>query len=305
MTQVIYKIVNLVNDKFYIGSTTNKKVRFRQHRKLLRGNRHHCKHLQAAWNKYGEEKFDFRVVEEVPVAVSLQKVEETYLVKYVGQSYCYNTGHSADAPWRNAPAHKTPNFGRVMAEEQKQQISQSLKTFYAEDYFNHPRVGKTHTEETKQRISEAKKGQNAGENHYRYGKTVSEEVRKKIGDTQRGKPKKPGRTLSEEGRAKVRANIEAGRSHKHWVGRQHTEESKQKMRKRVQETTSGRVFDSLTAVLQHYQMTMPTLRRALVSGAPIGKGKFSGLVFVYLEQPPCQPETSMLQTHKSETPLAC
>ena len=65
MTQVIYKIINRVNDKFYVGSTVNKKVRFREHRKQLRGNRHHCKHLQAAWNKYGEVKFDFVVVEEV------------------------------------------------------------------------------------------------------------------------------------------------------------------------------------------------------------------------------------------------
>jgi hypothetical protein len=53
------------------------------------------------------------------------------------------------------------------------------------------------------------------------------------------------------------------------------------MRKSVVERTSGQVFDSLTAVLAHYQMTMPTLRRALVAGKPITKGKFAGLVFVY------------------------
>lgn len=67
----------------------------------------------------------------------------------------------------------------------------------------------------------------------------------------------------------------------HWLGRTHTEEAKQKMRKRVLEQTSGQTFDSLTAVLEHYQMTMPTLRRALVAGKPITKGKFVGLVFVY------------------------
>ena len=43
----------------------------------------------------------------------------------------------------------------------------------------------------------------------------------------------------------------------------------------------SQMFDSLTAVLTHYQMTMPTLRRALVAGKPITKGKFVGLVFVY------------------------
>lgn len=278
MSQVIYKIVNLVNDKFYVGSTIHKKVRFRQHRKLLRGNRHHCKHLQAAWNKYGEEKFDFCVVEEVPESVSLQQVEDRWLKTHVGQTYCYNTGHSSDAPWRNAPAYKTPNFGRPVTEEQKQQISQTLKDFYAQDYYNHPRVGKQHTEETKAKISASKKANPVA---YWEGKERSDETKAKIGDTQRGKPKKAGRKVSEAGRAKIRANIEAGRSHMHWLGRTHTEEAKQKMRKKVLEQTSGQLFDSLTAVLTHYQMTMPTLRRALLAGAPISKGKFAGLVFVY------------------------
>lgn len=278
MTQVIYKIVNLVNDKFYVGSTTNKKVRFRQHRKLLRGNRHHCKHLQASWNKYGEEKFDFRVVEEVPSDMSLQEVEERWLNAHVGKNYCYNTGHSADAPWRNAPAYKTPNFGRVMSEGQKAQISTALKEFYAQDYANHPRVGKTHTEQTKERIRQAKL---ANPTRAWLGQERSEETKAKISAAQVGVPKGPGRKVSEEGRAKIRANIEAGRSHMHWLGKNHTEEAKQKMRKKVLEQTSGQLFDSLTAVLAHYQMTMPTLRRALVSGKPIGKGKFTGLVFVY------------------------
>jgi len=278
MTQVIYKIVNLVNDKFYVGSTIHKKVRFRQHRKLLRGDRHHCKHLQAAWNKYGEEKFDFHVVEEVPDAVSLQEVEDRWLKEHVGQTYCYNTGHSSAAPWRNAPAYKTPNFGKTVSEEQRQQISQTLKDFYAQDYSNHPRVGKQHTEETKAKISAAKMANPVAPWE---GRRRSEETKAKIGDTQRGKPKGPGRKVSEEGRAKIRANIEAGRSHMHWLGKTHTEEAKQKLRKKVLEQTSGQIFDSLTAVLAHYQMTMPTLRRALVSGKPIGKGKFTGLVFVY------------------------
>jgi hypothetical protein len=67
----------------------------------------------------------------------------------------------------------------------------------------------------------------------------------------------------------------------HWLGKTHTEEAKEKMRKKVLEQTSGQMFDSLTAVLTHYQMTMPTLRRALLSGKPISKGKFVGCVFVY------------------------
>lgn len=203
MTQVIYKIVNLVNDKFYVGSTTNKKVRFRQHRKLLRGNRHHCKHLQAAWNKYGEAKFDFVVVEEVPPTLSLQDVEQTYLVQHVGKPYCYNTGHSADAPWRNAPAHKTPNFGRAMSGEQKAKIGAALKEFYAEDYFNHPRVGKTHTAETKAKISAKKKANRATP---WAGKVRSEDTKAKISAAQKGVPKAP-REYTPEGLKRAQENM--------------------------------------------------------------------------------------------------
>jgi hypothetical protein len=170
------------------------------------------------------------------------------------------------------------NFGKAMAGEQKQQISQTLKDFYAQNYHNHPRVGKQHTEETKAKISASKKANPVA---YWEGKKRSDETKAKISNTQRGKPKGSGRKVSEAGRAKIRANIEAGRSHMHWVGKTHTEESKQKMRKKVLEQTSGRLFDSLTAVLAHYQMTMPTLRRALLAGTPITKGKFAGLVFVY------------------------
>lgn len=276
MSQVIYKIVNLVNDKFYVGSTIHKKVRFRQHRKLLRGNRHHCKHLQAAWNKYGEEKFDFRVVEEVPEAVSLQEVEDRWLKEHVGQTYCYNTGHSSDAPWRNAPAYKTPNFGRPVTEEQKQQISQTLKDFYAQDYFNHPRVGKQHTEETKAKIS-AKVQQAAAEG--RGGAFIpSEETRQKMSEALKGNQNALGYKRTDAEREAIRQRT---RGNKNFLGKKHTEEAKEKMRKKVLEQTSGQLFDSLTATLTHYQMAMPTLQRALHSGKPISKGKFAGLVFVY------------------------
>ena len=98
MTPVIYKIINLVNDKFYVGSTTNKKIRFREHRKQLRGNRHHCKHLQAAWNKYGEDKFVFKVVEEVPNPKLLTAAEDLWLAEHFGKPYCYNSGSAAVAP---------------------------------------------------------------------------------------------------------------------------------------------------------------------------------------------------------------
>lgn len=280
MAQVIYKIINLINGKFYVGSTTNQKVRFRQHRKLLRGNRHHCKHLQAAWNLYGEDKFDFVRVEVIPEGCSLQDAEDAWLKAHVGKEHCYNSGVTATAPWRGVYGAAHPSFGIPVSDAQRAKISTALKAFYAADYFNHPRVGKKHTPEALAKIA-ANRTPPAGEAHYRYGKTVSDEMRAKISAKQKDVPKAAGRKVSEEGRAKIQANIAAGRSHMHWLGRAHTEEAKAKMSKSVFVMPDGALFPSLTAVLERYQIKMPTLRRALASGKPISKGKLLGYSFKY------------------------
>ena len=60
----IYRIRNLINNKVYIGSTKNMKVRWAKHKALLRHNKHQNTHLQSAWNKYGEDAFVFEVIEE-------------------------------------------------------------------------------------------------------------------------------------------------------------------------------------------------------------------------------------------------
>jgi group I intron endonuclease len=59
----IYIIQNLVNGKVYIGSSSNIRRRFSQHKSTLRHNTHKNRHLQNAWNKYGEENFEFIVIE--------------------------------------------------------------------------------------------------------------------------------------------------------------------------------------------------------------------------------------------------
>jgi group I intron endonuclease len=274
--QFIYKIINTVNGKFYVGSTTNTRERFRTHRNKLRRNKHHTKHLQAAWNKYGESMFVFHVIETIPDGQSLQDAEDVWLLAHVGKPYCYNSGLRSGAPWRGAEKGTHPNFGKPLSEEMKQSISSTLKEFYAEDYFNHPRVGIAHTDEAKAKISASKLANPAKP---WLGKTRDEATRKKIGDTQRGVKKAP-RTISEEGMAKIRAAAEAGH-YSHWEGRKHTEESKLKMSKPVHVMPDDLTLPSLTATLDHYGLKMPTLARALKSGKPISKGRLAGYSFKY------------------------
>jgi len=203
LKQVIYKIINLVNDKFYVGSTANQHERFRTHRKKLRRGVHHCKHLQAAWNKYGEEKFLFKVIAYIPEGESLQEAEDRWLKEHHGKEYCYNSGRLSGAPWRGVPKEAHPSFGVPKTEKHRQQISTALKEFYAADYSNHPRVGTRHTEETKAKISASKK---ANPSRYWEGKERSEETKAKISVAQKGIAKAP-RTYTPEGLESARRNM--------------------------------------------------------------------------------------------------
>lgn len=201
----IYKIRNVVNQKFYVGSSNDMKDRFRQHRKLLRGNRHHCNHLQSAWNKYGEECFKFEVVSELVEEAALFAAENVWLQEWVGKPGCYNSGRSAEAPMRGAFGALHPSFGVPVPAAQRARISETLKATYAADPSSHPRLGKTHTEETKE-VIRAKR--TANPTTFWAGKERSAETREKIGAAQRGVKKAP-RTFSPDGLARAQANMRA------------------------------------------------------------------------------------------------
>ena len=74
----VYKIKNIVNDKFYIGSSKDIKNRWKQHKDQLRANKHGNAYLQNAWNKYGEKNFTFEVIEECEPSIQFER-EQYYL----------------------------------------------------------------------------------------------------------------------------------------------------------------------------------------------------------------------------------
>ena len=62
MKSGIYKITNLTNNKFYIGSAVNIKNRWSSHKSELKRNVHKNRHLQRSWNKHDESLFKFEVL---------------------------------------------------------------------------------------------------------------------------------------------------------------------------------------------------------------------------------------------------
>lgn len=62
MTTGIYEIRNKINGHIYIGSSSDIEKRWWRHKGFLKNGNHHSKHLQNAWNKYGEENFVFDII---------------------------------------------------------------------------------------------------------------------------------------------------------------------------------------------------------------------------------------------------
>jgi hypothetical protein len=77
----IYQILNTATDKCYIGSGISIKQRFSTHKRLLMNQKHFNNHLQASWNKYGEEHFQFNILEIVE-SNNLKDREEFYIEKF-------------------------------------------------------------------------------------------------------------------------------------------------------------------------------------------------------------------------------
>jgi group I intron endonuclease len=127
MARGIYKIINVVNNKFYVGSAVDLKRRKTRHFSELRTGKHNNRHLQAAWQKYGEQSFVFVVVEELSPDADLLAAENVWLKAHVGQPYCYNLGVDATAPMLGVGGEASPTWGYKHTPESLARIGKASK----------------------------------------------------------------------------------------------------------------------------------------------------------------------------------
>lgn len=59
----IYKITNIINNKFYIGSSKDIDLRIKRHFNSLKKSTHPNKHLQSSFDKYGIHNFKVEILE--------------------------------------------------------------------------------------------------------------------------------------------------------------------------------------------------------------------------------------------------
>ena len=151
----VYKIENKINSKLYIGMTSmDIEKRLMSHKSSLELGKHHNKHLQASFSKYGKDVFSFEMLEE---CYSLEEAldREVFWIaelETTNSSKGYNKTFGGDIP--------------VFTEEMKKNISKSL-------------MGHSHSEETRKKISE-NHADVSGRNNPMYGVPCTEENKEKL-----------------------------------------------------------------------------------------------------------------------------
>ena len=156
----IYCIVNKVNGKRYVGSTAASfKQRFMQHIHKLRAGKHANKHLQASFVKYGEDAFEFEILEIVNSNDGIRNLEKTYIAKFD----CVNTGYNENpdpncSPMLNGTTQEKVSIGmqKWWKHNKESMTDEEYKQFclkYGSEPWN---KGKTMTEKQKANMRKPK-----------------------------------------------------------------------------------------------------------------------------------------------------
>jgi group I intron endonuclease len=88
----IYGILNKINKKIYIGASKNIVRRWKCQKYNLSNNIHINKSLQNEWNTFGENCFDFFIIEELEFKSSLQDREDFFIKQH--SSHDSNFGYN-------------------------------------------------------------------------------------------------------------------------------------------------------------------------------------------------------------------
>lgn len=175
-TSGVYLIHCRVSGKSYVGSSVHIEGRWRGHVHSLNKNLNEAPKLQAAWNKYGQDAFEFSVIETCDEGDCI-RTEQKYLDllqtwrSAVGYNVLPKAGSRLGVPQSEEARKKMsiakkgkpgPRLGCKLTDEQRQKLK-----------------GKPVSDETKEKIRASLLGRKNG--------PMSQETKNKISERHRGK----------------------------------------------------------------------------------------------------------------------
>lgn len=122
----IYKIINIKNNKIYIGSAVSILARFQNHKMHLKKGTHKNRHLQNAWCKYGSQFFKFEILENVSKEQLILR-EQFWLDK----TQCYNNQIGY-----NICTVANSTLGTKRTKETREKISKAVKAYITKDHLD-------------------------------------------------------------------------------------------------------------------------------------------------------------------------
>lgn len=226
--------MNLYNGNEYIGQTTDFNRRWAIHRRKLARGTHFNPHLQSAWNQYGPDAFEFRIIircQSEELVQAEQLAVDTRRPEYNIRRECaasqLGLRHSAEAKRKMSVGHKglTPwNKGMKMSPEFCAKMSLAHRGL---------KLG-PHSPEVRARISASNKRTKNTPEYHEWQSAMSKRLmadpvaRARIAVALRGAPHSPERRMHEseahmghlasaETKAKMSATHRARWAHKHMI----------------------------------------------------------------------------------------
>lgn len=116
----IYGIKNKINGYIYVGKAASGfRTRYRSHCNLLNKQQHFNKQLQLDWDEYGEDAFEFVILEECSTDELKQK--EQYYIKYY---------RDKDLAYNKKPGGEGGIVGSNVSDNTKKKMSESQNNRY-------------------------------------------------------------------------------------------------------------------------------------------------------------------------------
>ena len=150
----IYCIRNLENQHIYIGGSNSIRRRFREHKYTLQAQTHKNDYLQRAWNKYGEDAFEFTPLLLCPISqidyleqLLIDKLNPDYNISFCVEASRRGISPTKETRQKLSAAHKGKTLS--LGHKYKLSLAHQGKKFSKEHRLSISRAlaGRTRSEE--------------------------------------------------------------------------------------------------------------------------------------------------------------